>query len=189
MGAAFNSLAFQYFMEVPLYLEWAPKDIFACSKENTSHMGLTTSNTNACLPFNPNTYNKKLKLDREVLGNKQKSKNQLQEINEKQYSYSSNDNILRNKGKENEFRAGRMKTNKVKLIAKNVAFEATREDVMRLFMPFSSIKACRLPKKVDENHKGFAFLDLSNPQDSQVIIDTMSNTHFYGRHLIIEKVH
>merc|ERR1712039_133724 len=139
------------------------------------HMGLTTFNIN------------------KVLGNKQKSKNQLQEINgkksEKQYSRSSNDNILRNKGKENEFRAGRMKTNKIKLIVKNVAFEATCKDVMRLFMPFSFIKACRLPKKVDGNHKGFAFLDLSNPQDSQVIIDTMSNTHFYGRHLIIEKVH
>merc|ERR1712060_976312 len=51
--AAFNSLAFQYFMEVPLYLEWAPKDIFACLKENALHMGLTTSNTNACLPLIP----------------------------------------------------------------------------------------------------------------------------------------
>merc|ERR1712113_909808 len=116
---AFNLLAFQYFMEVPLYLEWAPKDIFACSKENTLHMGLTTFNTNVCLPLIPDIYNKKLEFDRKVLGNKQKSKNQLQEIDgkksEKQYSCSSNDNISQNKEKENEFRAGRMKTDKIKL--------------------------------------------------------------------------
>merc|ERR1712187_697129 len=132
---AINLLAFQYFMEVPLYLEWAPKDIFACLKENALHMGLTTFNINACLPLIPNIYKKKLELDREVLGNKEKNKYQLQEIDgkksEKQYSCSSNDNISRNKGKENELRAERMRTNKIKLIVKSVAFEATRKEIMR----------------------------------------------------------
>lgn len=36
-----------------------------------------------------------------------------------------------------------------KLIVRNIAFEATRKDVMSLFSPFGHIKTCRLPRKFD----------------------------------------
>jgi len=40
-----------------------------------------------------------------------------------------------------------------KLVVRNVAFEATRKDLMALFAPFGQIKSCRLPKKMDGNHR------------------------------------
>ena len=40
-----------------------------------------------------------------------------------------------------------------KLVVRNVAFEATRKDLMALFTPFGQIKSCRLPKKMDGNHR------------------------------------
>ena len=38
---------------------------------------------------------------------------------------------------------------------RNVAFEATRKDLTALFTPFGQIKSCRLPKKMDGNHRCF----------------------------------
>merc|ERR1712083_1191139 len=105
--AAFNSLAFQYFMEVPLYLEWAPKDIFSSLKENASYMGLTSSDSNVCSSLIYNIDSKKL--ESEVLGKKEKSKNPLRKSDKKNYLCSSYDSNLQSK--ENEFRATRLKTN------------------------------------------------------------------------------
>lgn len=36
-----------------------------------------------------------------------------------------------------------------KLVVRNVAFEATRKDIVSLFSPFGQIKSCRLPSKFD----------------------------------------
>lgn len=36
-----------------------------------------------------------------------------------------------------------------KLVVRNVAFEATRKEVMSLFSPFGHMKSCRLPRKFD----------------------------------------
>ena len=36
-----------------------------------------------------------------------------------------------------------------KLVVRNVAFEATRQEVMSLFSPFGHMKSCRLPRKFD----------------------------------------
>ena len=44
-----------------------------------------------------------------------------------------------------------------KLVVRNVAFEATRKDLMALFTPFGQIKSCRLPKKMDGNHRCLFF--------------------------------
>jgi multiple RNA-binding domain-containing protein 1 len=40
-----------------------------------------------------------------------------------------------------------------KLVVRNVAFEATRKDLIALFQPFGQIKSCRLPKKFDGGHR------------------------------------
>ena len=36
-----------------------------------------------------------------------------------------------------------------KLVVRNVAFEATRKEIMSLFSPFGHMKSCRLPRKFD----------------------------------------
>lgn len=40
-----------------------------------------------------------------------------------------------------------------KVIVRNVAFEATRKDIMGLFTSFGHIKSCRLPRKFDGTHR------------------------------------
>lgn len=51
-----------------------------------------------------------------------------------------------------------------KLVVRNVAFEATRKDMQGLFAPFGHLKSCRLPKKFDGNHRGFAFIEFTTKQ-------------------------
>ena len=45
--------------------------------------------------------------------------------------------------------AGTPEKQSTKLVVRNVAFEATRKDVMALFSPFGHMKSCRLPRKFD----------------------------------------
>ncbi|BDA49748.1 Multiple RNA-binding domain-containing protein 1 [Coccomyxa sp. Obi] len=73
-----------------------------------------------------------------------------------------------------------------KLVVRNVAFEATRKDVAALFAPFGQIKSCRLPKKFDGNHRGFAFVDFLTKQEAKSAADAVAGTHLYGRRLVVE---
>lgn len=45
-----------------------------------------------------------------------------------------------------------------KLVVRNVAFQATKQDIRDLFKEFGSVKGIRLPKKMDGQHRGFAFV-------------------------------
>ncbi|KAK6916954.1 RNA recognition motif domain, partial [Dillenia turbinata] len=73
-----------------------------------------------------------------------------------------------------------------KLIVRNVAFEATAKDLRQLFSPFGQIKSLRLPKKFG-NHRGFAFVEYVTKQEAQSALEALSNTHLYGRHLVLER--
>ena len=53
-----------------------------------------------------------------------------------------------------------------KLVARNVAFEATEREVREVFRTFGELKSVRLPKKVTGSHRGFAmfaFRDIDVP--------------------------
>lgn len=50
---------------------------------------------------------------------------------------------------KNRSHAGKPEKQSTKLIVRNVAFEATRKEVMSLFSPFGHMKSCRLPQKFD----------------------------------------
>ncbi|XP_030470431.2 uncharacterized protein LOC115688674 isoform X2 [Syzygium oleosum] len=73
-----------------------------------------------------------------------------------------------------------------KLLAKNVAFEATEKDLRKLFSPFGKIKSLRLPMKFG-NHRGFAFVEYVTKQEAQNALQALANTHLYGRHLVLER--
>ncbi|KAM7271765.1 hypothetical protein ACFE04_030979 [Oxalis oulophora] len=73
-----------------------------------------------------------------------------------------------------------------KLLVKNVAFEATEKDLRQLFKPFGEIKSLRLPMKFG-NHRGFAFIEFITKQEAQNALEALSNTHLYGRHLVLER--
>ncbi|WOG88716.1 hypothetical protein DCAR_0207951 [Daucus carota subsp. sativus] len=73
-----------------------------------------------------------------------------------------------------------------KLIVRNVAFEATEKELRQLFSPFGQIKSLRLPMKFG-NHRGFAFVEYVTKKEAQSALEALSNTHLYGRHLVLER--
>ncbi|PON47533.1 Splicing factor-like protein [Trema orientale] len=71
-----------------------------------------------------------------------------------------------------------------KLVVKNIASEATVEDLRQLLHPFGQIKRLRLPKKLGGDHRGFAFVEYVTKQEAENALRALSSTHFYGRHLV-----
>jgi len=74
-----------------------------------------------------------------------------------------------------------------KLVIRNVAFEATKRDIQKLFNPFGQLKQVRLPKKFDGAHRGFAFIEFNTARETQTAMDALKGTHLYGRHIVIER--
>ena len=52
---------------------------------------------------------------------------------------------------------------------------------------FGALKSCRLPKKFDGNHRGFAFVELSTKREASAALEALRGTHLYGRRLTIER--
>ena len=77
---------------------------------------------------------------------------------------------------------------RTKLIVRNVAFQATRADVMGLFSPFGAIKSARLPKKasLDGAHRGYAFIDFASHEEAVAASSGVAGAHLYGRRLAVE---
>lgn len=73
-----------------------------------------------------------------------------------------------------------------KLLIKNLAFEADKDELKKLFSPFGEIKSIRVPKKLDGSHRGFAFIEFISHEESKKAFKALLNTHFYGRKLVIE---
>jgi multiple RNA-binding domain-containing protein 1 len=73
-----------------------------------------------------------------------------------------------------------------KLMVRNVPFQATRQDLLKLFGSFGRLKKVRLPKKFDGTHRGFAFVEYLGEKDAAAAMKAFSRTHLYGRHLVIE---
>eukprot|EP00956_Cyclotella_meneghiniana_P021203 scaffold38243_cov75-Cyclotella_meneghiniana.AAC.9 len=73
-----------------------------------------------------------------------------------------------------------------KIMIRNVPFEATRSELLKLFGLFGQLKKVRLPKKFDGTHRGFAFCEFLTSKEAQNAMNTLSRTHLYGRHLVLE---
>ena len=76
--------------------------------------------------------------------------------------------------------------NPTKLMVRNVPFQASRTEILKLFGSFGQLKKVRLPKKFDGGHRGFAFIEFLTSQEAQTAMATLSRTHLYGRHLVLE---
>lgn len=75
---------------------------------------------------------------------------------------------------------------KSKIIVRNVAFEATSNEIRELFAAFGQLKRVRMPKKFDGKHRGFAFVEFLTEQEAQSAFSALSSSHLYGRHLVLE---
>ena len=73
-----------------------------------------------------------------------------------------------------------------KLIVRNVAFQATKKDIRRLFGVFGEIKTVRLPTRMDGSHRGFAFVEFLSKGEATAAYEALAAAHLYGRHLVIE---
>jgi multiple RNA-binding domain-containing protein 1 len=73
-----------------------------------------------------------------------------------------------------------------KIAVKNIAFEASLDEVRQLFAAFGEIKKLRMPRKQDGSARGFAFVTFATKKEAQSAADALKHVHFYGRHLVIE---
>jgi multiple RNA-binding domain-containing protein 1 len=76
--------------------------------------------------------------------------------------------------------------NPTKLIVRNVPFQATRKELLKLFGSFGKLRKVRLPKKFDGTHRGFAFVEFVTSKEALEGMSALSRTHLYGRHLVLE---
>ncbi|KAG8344957.1 putative RNA recognition motif (a k a RRM RBD or RNP domain) [Trypanosoma vivax] len=81
----------------------------------------------------------------------------------------------------------------LKLVVKNVPFEATERDIRDLFSAVSEVHGVRLPRKNHQfsshrqnNHRGFAFVEFLTEQEARRARESLGATHLYGRHLVIQ---
>ncbi|OEU06831.1 RNA-binding domain-containing protein, partial [Fragilariopsis cylindrus CCMP1102] len=72
-----------------------------------------------------------------------------------------------------------------KIMVKNVPFQATRTELLKLFGTFGQLKKVRLPKKFDGSHRGFAFIEFLTGKEALTAMNALSRTHLYGRHLVL----
>ena len=73
-----------------------------------------------------------------------------------------------------------------KIIVRNLSFQATRKDLLKLFATFGQLKKIRLPKKFDGGHRGFAFVEFLTSKEASIAMNALSRTHLYGRRLVLE---
>ena len=76
--------------------------------------------------------------------------------------------------------------NPLKMVVRNVPFQATRTELLKLFGSFGQLKRVRVPKKFDGGHRGFAFVEFVTHKEALAAMKALSRTHLYGRHLVLE---
>ena len=104
---------------------------------------------------------------------------------------NSSGNVLQHKRKrENEVNdyeyENELTHDNTKLLVKNLAFEATKDELRKLFKVYGQVKTVRLPLKLDGSHRGFAFVEFLSHDEAMKAFKELQNTHFYGRKIVIE---
>ena len=226
---AFSNLSFRRYVSVPLYLEWAPEDIF---ENNTPQLSEAVEypmndaiDSNSSLfvknvPFSTteNSFenlfsglkgymNARLMMKKSPDGSKLsmgygfvqfRDMADTQSAMKKTNGITIDGKVLQVKlvePREND-NAGSKSRNDVKTFAskgsnrlsvRNIAFEATKEDIRKLFGSYGNVTSVRIPKKTGENqHRGFAFVDFVSRADALRALEKLQHTHLYGRRLVLE---
>lgn len=74
-----------------------------------------------------------------------------------------------------------------KILVKNVPFEATVSELRKIFAVYGELNFVRIPKKIDGQHRGFAFVDFLTKEDAfRAFRALCHSTHLYGRKLVLE---
>lgn len=76
----------------------------------------------------------------------------------------------------------------VSIFVGNLPFRAEQEDIIELFAPFGEVANCSLPLERDTGRKrGFAFVELVDPELETKAIDALQGAELMGRPLRINK--
>eukprot|EP00924_Labyrinthula_sp_SR-Ha-C_P013397 augustus_masked-scaffold_5-processed-gene-1.5-mRNA-1 protein AED:0.03 eAED:0.03 QI:0/-1/0/1/-1/1/1/0/688 len=73
-----------------------------------------------------------------------------------------------------------------KLMVRNVDFAASKKEIRNLFAAFGELQSVRMPKKIGNGTRGFAFVTFMLPDDAKKAKGSLENAHLYGRKLVIE---
>ncbi|RKO99197.1 hypothetical protein CXG81DRAFT_14842 [Caulochytrium protostelioides] len=73
-----------------------------------------------------------------------------------------------------------------RLLIKNLPFQASRNELRRLFAAYGAVKSVRVPQQFDGRARGFAFVEYMTKREAGAARKTLSETHFYGRRMVIE---
>lgn len=75
-----------------------------------------------------------------------------------------------------------------KLLVRNVPFQASEEEIMKMFKPHVHVVSVRIPIKREGSSRGFCFITLNSAEDVTTAIEYFgSSTHLYGRRLVLER--
>ncbi|XP_075588988.1 putative RNA-binding protein 19 isoform X2 [Dermatophagoides farinae] len=238
---AFKKLAYSNFNHYPLYLEWAPEDIFSGSSAKSSDKSIDVVDEKPeeiIIEDGSTIFVKNLNFDtteedfRQYFEDKigpvhtatiatkktakgilsmgygfiqfYKSKMAKEAIKKLQNSTldghpieiklsnrtttSKTNQTAMVKSFSGKNRSGQKQTGS-KICVKNIPFEATVEDVRKIFSSFGQIKSVRIPKKLagSSQYRGFGFVDFVTKEDAKRAFDALSaSTHLYGRPLVLE---
>jgi len=78
-------------------------------------------------------------------------------------------------------------SSKVRLVVRNLAFEATKQDVEQLCAPLGTVRDVRVPCKFDRTPRGFAFVEFATAGETTRALAALGDVHFYGRRLVAER--
>ncbi|KAK0547910.1 Multiple RNA-binding domain-containing protein 1 [Tilletia horrida] len=76
-------------------------------------------------------------------------------------------------------------SNSTKLMIKNLPFETTKKDVRELFGAHGQVRSVRLPKRIDNRPRGFAFVEFVSHREAEAAKEALKHTRLLGRHLVI----
>ncbi|PSR87189.1 hypothetical protein BD289DRAFT_432762 [Coniella lustricola] len=78
------------------------------------------------------------------------------------------------------------KGQRTKIVIKNLAFEASKNDLRRLLGTYGKLRVVRIPKKFGSSSRGFAFAEFESPRDAENCIQSLKDTHLLGRRLVLD---
>lgn len=100
-------------------------------------------------------------------------------------------NVFKEKSLEDQERADLKQLEETqtgtKVLVKNIPFEATVQELKKLFAAYGELNFVRIPKKLDGQHRGFGFVDYLTKEDALRAFRALCHsTHLYGRKLVLE---
>lgn len=159
---AFKKLAYRKFKSLPLYLEWAPIDVFDGGDDQLDDDMIDNdieAKEDTARPAN--NQEQATAKPKDVVASPVVESEKNGEAEPNKAATSASDRKTKMGKQPNVFKT-------TKILVRNIPFEAKVKEVEELFRVFGELKYVRLPKKIDGAHRGFGFVDFVTLTDAEV---------------------